>query len=595
MKAKRALSLSLAAIMVAMSMLGCSQTDTASSTAEGGDTASAAGDTTSGGEEGESGTPEVSHDEEVTFEIYDVAANFQGEQIGWFGKVLKDELNIKLNIIAPQVSGDANSLYQTRTASGNLGDIVILDNADMLDCVNSGLIMNISDLVYSFGNLNEYQEQIDQFNQEMGVGDEGGIYAIPCNMNNNGPTAFVGETVASAPRVPWDYYVGVGAPEMKTTDDLLNMLKDMMEKYPTNSNGDPAYAISMWPDWDGESIANANLIAQWYGCMPYGAILQTTENTIIPLTDDEGGYKKALDFLFKANQMGLVDPDSATQDWTTVCETKMKQKRVYLFWYNWQNGFWNTPSHGESRENYMYVPVEELHYYQQSDSYYGDGRVWGVGSSVDDNKKLRIVEFLDWLASPEGLQYQHSSLEGFIYTVNDDGTYTLTQEGQDRFTASIEVPEEYGGGYWSDGNDQINQWIVGSAAKNPLTGEPYDPSLWASTIEMNKTATTNEWIEMFGEENEVKYMEAHDEVTMLPNINMPLPSDDTDIALIRSQCGDLISDTSWKMVFAADQAEYDQLWTNLKTQLEGLGWDQLVEYDTEKYQPVIDAKIAAME
>ena len=157
MKAKRALSLSLAAIMVAMSMLGCSQTDTASSTAEGGDTASAAGDTTSGGEEGESGTPEVSHDEEVTFEIYDVAANFQGEQIGWFGKVLKDELNIKLNIIAPQVSGDANSLYQTRTASGNLGDIVILDNADMLDCVNSGLIMNISDLVYSFGNLNEYQ------------------------------------------------------------------------------------------------------------------------------------------------------------------------------------------------------------------------------------------------------------------------------------------------------------------------------------------------------------------------------------------------------------------------------------------------------
>ena len=90
MKAKRVLSLSLAAIMVAMSMLGCSQTDTASSTADGGDTASTAGDTASGGEEGESGTPEVSHDEEVMFEIYDVAANFQGEQVGWFGKVLKD-------------------------------------------------------------------------------------------------------------------------------------------------------------------------------------------------------------------------------------------------------------------------------------------------------------------------------------------------------------------------------------------------------------------------------------------------------------------------------------------------------------------------
>lgn len=110
----------------------------------------------------------------------------------------------------------------------------------------------------------------------------------------------------------------------------------------------------------------------------------------------------------------------------------MKQKRVYLFWYNWQNGFWNTPEHGQNRENYMYTPVEDLNFFQTADSYYGDGRVWGVGSQVDEEKKLRIMELLDWLASPEGLTYQHNSLEGFIYTVNDDGTYTLTKEGQDR-------------------------------------------------------------------------------------------------------------------------------------------------------------------
>ena len=81
------------------------------------------------------------------------------------------------------------------------------------------------------------------------------------------------------------------------------------------------------------------------------------------------------------------------------------------------------------------------------------------------------MELLDWLASPEGLTYQHNSLEGFIYTVNDDGTYTLTKEGQDRFTGDLQVPEELGGGSWSDGNNQINQWIVGSAEMNPVTGE----------------------------------------------------------------------------------------------------------------------------
>ena len=581
--------MALVALLASSSLLGCSQDQSGTSSAGA---ASTGGDTTTS-ESGE--TPAVSHDTEMTFEVYDVAANYQGEQIGWYGKVLKDTFNIKLNIIAPQVSGDANSLYQTRTASGNLGDIIILDNPDMQDCVDSGLIMDIGDVIYNYENLKEYQEQIDQFNQSMSGVEGGSIYAIPCNMNNNGPSGYVAETTFSAPRVPWDYYSELGCPELKTTDDLLNMLSDMMKAHPTNEAGDKAYAISMWKDWDINYSENAALLTYWFGQQVKDSVLLSYDNTITPLTDTEGGYYKALQFLFKANQMGLMDPDSATQDWTTVCDSKMKQKRVYLFWYNWQNGFWNTPAHGESRENYMYVPVEELEYYQQADSYYGDGRVWGVGSSVDDEKKLRIMEFLDWLASPEGLDYQHVSLEGFIYTVNEDGTYTLTKEGQDRFTATIQVPEEYGGGSWSDGNNQINQWIVGSAATNPLTNECYDPSLWASSIEMNMTATTNEWIEQFGAQNEVEYLEGTDQLKMVANINIPLASDSTDIALIRSQCGTLVKDTSWQMVFAKDEAEFNSLWENMCTQLEGLGWSTLTEYDTEKYQAIVDARIAAAE
>ena len=48
----------------------------------------------------------------MTIEIFDVAANYQGVQTGWFAKVVKDRFNIELNIIAPQVAGDA--IYQTR-------------------------------------------------------------------------------------------------------------------------------------------------------------------------------------------------------------------------------------------------------------------------------------------------------------------------------------------------------------------------------------------------------------------------------------------------------------------------------------------------
>ena len=62
---------------------------------------------------------------------------------------------------------------------------------------------------------------------------------------------------------------------------------------------------------------------------------------------------------------------------------------------------------------------------------------------------------------------QHIGQEGFIYTVNDDGTYTLTDAGMTRFADDPQVPEELGGGSWTDGNNQVNQWLVAS-----ITGHP---------------------------------------------------------------------------------------------------------------------------
>ena len=46
--------------------------------------------------------PEVNHDETLTIEVYDVAANYQGMQTGWYAKEIKDRFNIELNIVAPQ-------------------------------------------------------------------------------------------------------------------------------------------------------------------------------------------------------------------------------------------------------------------------------------------------------------------------------------------------------------------------------------------------------------------------------------------------------------------------------------------------------------
>lgn len=594
---KRIVSTLLAVVLTtSMILSGCGgggQTENAAPAEDSAPTEEAAeapesGDTESAdGEEAAAQAPVVSHDEELTLEVYDVAANYQGLQSGWYGKILKDKFNIVLNIIAPQVSGDGEALYQTRTASGNLGDIILLDNADMLECVDVGLVADMSADIQSYPNLMRYWEQIEKFNK--GIGDGTGIWGIPTEMNTNGPTAYMAETVSSMPRIPWDFYTELGKPELNTLDDLIQVLADMQAAHPTNEAGDKAYGMTLWKDWDSTSIENVNQLTKWYGQEVNGSVLIGSDHSITPLTDKNGAYYKMLHFFFDANQKGIVDPDSATQDWTSAND-KMKQKRTYLVWNNWMLGFTNSPEIGEKGANYMGMPIADMTVFQTSDYYYGSGRVFGIGSQVDDEKKARIMEFFDWLASPEGCTIQHAGDEGIIYTVNDDGTYTLTEDGYNRFTTEIMIPEELGGGNWTDGNNQVNQWIVQSYDTNPVNGESYVPDLWASYLEKNNTKTNKEWKEMYGAENEVEYLQDKGMMSPVPHINIFLAIDTTDIGLIRSQCKTIVCDASWKAIFAADEAAFDAIWDDMCAQLEGFGWNDLVAFDTEKYQPVIDAR-----
>ena len=418
------------------------------------------------------------------------------------------------------------------------------------------------------------------------------MYAIPCQMNSNGPTAFTGTSVSSMPRIPWDFYTEAGAPELNTLDDLLDVLAAMKEAHPTNEAGDPAYGMTLWKDWDGTSIENVNQLTKWYGQETNGSVLIGADNSITPLTDRDGAYYKMLKFFFKANQMGLVDPDSATQDWNSACD-KMKTKRTYLVWNNWMEGFTNSPEIGEKGANYMAIPIADMNVFQTSDTYYGDGRVWGIGAQVSDENKARILEYLDWLASTEGMLYQHVGLEGLIYTVNDDGTFTLTEDGYNRFITDINVPEEMGGGTVTDGENKVNQWIVASVEINPENGETYGTNMWSSYLEKNNTRTLKEYQEKYDCENEVDYLTKNGMMKPVASVNLSLAVDTTDIGLIRSQCKTLVCDSSWKAIFASDEAAFDAIWDEMCTQLEGFGWDQLVEFDTQKYQPVVEARKAA--
>lgn len=133
MKWRRTISLGLAAAMTASTVLaGCGGDSGANGNASSGDNKNQTAATEEGGSQASGDV--------TTIEVYDVAANYQGMQAGWFGDLVKEKFGLELNIFAPNTSGDAAALYQTRCSSGKLGDIILLDNADYLDCVEADLL-----------------------------------------------------------------------------------------------------------------------------------------------------------------------------------------------------------------------------------------------------------------------------------------------------------------------------------------------------------------------------------------------------------------------------------------------------------------------
>lgn len=584
MKPNKSVSALLAVALLVVALAGCGQPA---------DITEPDSSANTGNTESTAPVGEKTYDEPMTFEIYDVAANYQGVQSGWFAQVVKEKFNIELNIIAPQLAGDA--IYQTRTSTGNLGDIVLLESTDFKDCVETGLIKDITNEIVNYPNLMAYQDQIDTFNQALPGNDSGAIYGIPCEMTNTSPTSYSQDVIYSSPMLRWDLYSELGCPDIADLDGLLDVLEDMMEAHPTNAAGDPAYPFSLWADWDNGDgmlgIANVVQLTTWYGEKGKGSIALKPDGTFIPVTDKTSAYHKCLQFLNHAQRRGLVDPDSGTQEWNTV-DTKLSAGQVYLMWYSWQVGFWNTIDRLNEGTGFIFVPVKDQLYYTDADFYYGSGRIFGVGSQVDDAKYERIMDFLEWYASPEGANIQHNGIEGFNYEIGDDGRYYRINDNA--LMDNLPVPEEWGGGGFQDGNNEINQWIVHAISTNPITGEKYNHEYWSTYKEATMTQMKEEWAAKFGAAEPAEYMQKNNVLLISPNVSISLPSDTPDIAVIRGQCADAIKDYSWRMIFATSDEEFEAMWDEMAVQMDGLGYQELVQFDKDKYQIELDAKNAVV-
>ncbi len=529
--------------------------------------------------------------DEITYNDYEANQNVQGMQTGWFAKIIKEKFNIKLNTIAPNVSGQAT--FQTRSAAGNLGDIVTINKGDLQNVVNAGLLMDMTPMMKDHGStLSKYTTAINSVKTSLNTDK---IFAIPNSISSTlSPTAalpFVyGATVqtqsGAAPYLRWDLYQAIGSPKMNTIDDLLPVLKNMQAIDPKSDSGKKTYPFSFFKDWDSFTMQNvSNSIPQMYGynMVPGTSTILTNGDSSkleVQRIDDENGlYYKTLKLYYEANKMGLVDPDSPSQTWNTLT-AKTNDGQVLYSNYGWSSiQRYNTPALGNSvkPKGFEFVPIADQKYFDTGYNPYGqEGSVTGIGSKAKDPE--RLMDFLNWLAEPSTELMLANGPKGLTWNVKD-GQPVLTAFGVKALQdGSIEVPASYGGGTYTTGCPatirMLNQFEI-----DPTLKTTYLYELWPSVLKSATTKLDESWQSATDSKNMIDYAQKHNMLVVSPGNSYVAPQDAMEIKNNRLICGKIVIDASWQMVFASSDAQFNSLWTKMKSQLDGNGWKDIVAAD----------------
>lgn len=541
------------------------------------------------------GKKSSTYEEFITIDVFDPVANNQGTQSGWFAKIVKDKFNMELNIIAPNVAGGEN-LFETRFTAGNLGDLIIsgTEGGRFRNMVKAGLLMDMTELLQGKDVLKNYETAIAKMNTHAG---QEGIYAIPSEISSQSPeVSNDGIDPLVVPFVRWDAYKQAGYPKMETLEDWIGVMKQLQKQIPESDSGKKIYAISMFKDWDGNMMMCAKNYASLYGYNELGfTLIRADGGEIQDILDEKGQYIRALRFLFAANQEGLVDPESAQQNYDTLSD-KYRDGQILTSIWSWQGrDLYNHETdpvqgrtHKELGKGFYPAMIEDMQCFSNGCYPEGNARlVIAIGSQAKDPQ--RLADFIDWLYSPEGMEIAGQSAgsggpEGLAWEMRD-GRPVYTEFGQQALHEDIPVPAEWGGadaGSFRDGIPALNFKALSPVDIDPKTKEPYMTVMWSSVLEQNDTPVDLDWQNYAGgAKTSIEFLKSRNALAVAPGTSYIAPEEDTDITVLRSQCREVIIDRSWKMVFAENEAEFDRLLNDMQDTVNGLGYEQVLAVDMQ--------------
>ena len=518
--------------------------------------------------------------EPITLVMFSQLANFAGEQTGWYAKELKDRFNVTLKIVSTNM--DSNALNSAMSA-GDLGDIVVMGemSSDFLDCVKADLILDWSDIdLTAYPNLNTYMKdsmaKVSDMCSEAGYD---GIYGFTGGvaMENGAWAELTDPTYAM--QIRFDAWEKAGKPELNTLEDLPDFLEALQKAVPANGDGEPTYAYGGFGDWEDCVMKFTWDLMTFYGYQEFDfmGVNYATREIVNPL--EEGSlYYRALKVNNELYRRGLFDPESVSQGWDGY-STKLSNGRYMMALWGWLIGNYNNAERAADKNGFVTFMIGDSAPAVQTISTKGGNWPWGLGANTEYAE--RSLEVLDWLCSEEGIIVSNYGPKGLCWDYDDNGIPYMTDFGWQCLenAEDTQMPEEYGGGTFADGQSKINHETL--KVEQLIPGKTYSFSNkgWPCYAEHNATALSKAWSEEYadGATSGIDLYRKTGRASVVSPAAIAFtkaPASD-EAQPKRAQFAPVMKDYSWKCVYAETEEDFEKTWKEMVETCKSYGYDDV--------------------
>jgi len=510
----------------------------------------------------------------VTFTFFGADANPNWSNMqDDVGKEITKQTGVTLN--AEFAMSDPSQRLALIAASGEYPDL-ISPKGDLDKLIDAGAMLDLTDLIEEHApNLKKlFGDEIKRLRHS---NEDPSIYVIPTYSAIDGVNFVAGGGFQLQHRAVKE----AGYPEIKTLQDYENVIRNYLEKHPTDENGNPNIGMTLNADDWHIQITVTNQAAETTGKSGDGEYYidpDTYEATYHFRTEGEKEYFQWLNHMYNT---GLLDKESFVQKNDQYLSKVASGRVIGLTDVDWgyADGEKALKAAGKNDQTYGHYSVMLSDQYQDN-RYQSTGFMagWGVGITVDCEDPVRAIKFLDYLASEEAQVLNNWGIEGKHYEIKD-GTRVVPAEVQERIVNdNIAFSRESGVGFYTNLGAHYGDGVKDS------TGNYYTKNFPEQIVE-NYTDADKETLKAYGATTWMDLFPNEKDFPAKPwgaVWNISVPSED-EINIISSK----VKDITWKQIPQAIMAkpeEFEAIWNDYQQMLIDAGVENMEQGFTKYVQ-----------